>query len=112
LEVEFKGGEKVISEIDLFTFQDDVDAPKSVYEGITTFGKDKFGLTQFEVQYWHYKFGWTDIPIATITAAKPNSFVWNRFKLDPNIQTSKIRVLTHASGDGYSRIVELQAWGK
>ncbi|PYS43573.1 MAG: hypothetical protein DMF71_06750 [Acidobacteria bacterium] len=113
LEVTFAGGSsKLISEIDLFTFQDNVDAPESVYEGTTTFSKDKYGLTQFQVQYWHYKFGWVDIPNATFTAEKANSFVWNKFKLDPNIQTTKIRVLTHASGDGYSRIVELQAWGK
>jgi hypothetical protein len=112
LEVDFKGGDKVIDEIDLFTFQDKVDAPESVYEGTTTFSPDKYGLTQFQVQYWHYKFGWVDIPNTIFTAAKPNGFVWNRFKLEPNIQTSKIRVLTQASGDGYSRIAELQAWGK
>jgi hypothetical protein len=38
-----------------------------------------------------------------------NNKVWRKFTFSP-IATNKIRVLTHASGDGYSRINELEAW--
>ena len=108
LEVAFSGS-KMISEIDLFTFQDNVDAPESVDE-FKTF--KRFGLTQFEVQYWSAKFGWVNIPNGSFTADKQNHRVWNKFNFVPGFQTTKIRVLTHASADGYSRIVELEAWGK
>jgi hypothetical protein len=106
LEVDFSD-KKEINEIDLFTTQDNWDAPLPVTEGMTF---DTYGLREFEVQYWHYKFGWTTA--ASYTAAKPNNLVWNKFMLSPAVQTTRIRVLIHRSDDGYSRIVELQAWGK
>jgi hypothetical protein len=38
-----------------------------------------------------------------------NNQVWRRFTFSP-INTTKIRVLTNAAVDGYSRLAEVEAW--
>src|ERR1700752_2373048 len=50
---------------------------------------------------------WTTVPGGSISG---NNKVWRRFIFAP-ITTSKIRVLTNASVDGYSRLTEVEAWG-
>jgi hypothetical protein len=39
-----------------------------------------------------------------------NSNVWRSFTFAP-VQTARVRVLVHNSLGGYSRLVELEAWG-
>jgi len=39
-----------------------------------------------------------------------NNKVWRRFTFAP-VQTSKVRVLVHNALNGYSRLVEVEAWG-
>ena len=65
-----------------------------------------WGLRTFTVEYWNGS-GWTAIPGASVTG---NSLVWRRFLFSP-ITTTRIRVLVNAALNGYSRVVEVEAWG-
>ena len=104
IEVAFSGS-KSITEINVFTKQDDLASPVEPTE-TTTFSK--YGLTEFEVQYWFQKFGtWKTIPGGHVSG---NKLVWRKFKF-PAITTSKIRILSLSSPDSYSRITELEACG-
>ncbi len=71
----------------------------------TTF--TKFGLRGFEVQYINAFGFWTDVPDGEVSA---NDKVWRQFKF-PALKTKTIRVLVNNTPDGYSRIVEVEAWG-
>jgi hypothetical protein len=102
LQIDFNGS-KTIDEIDVFTQQDNWPNPAEPTEAMTF---TLYGLTGYEVQYWNGG-GWTTIPGGSVTG---NNKVWRKFTFAP-ITTTKIRVLTNASGDGYSRIAELEAWG-
>jgi hypothetical protein len=64
-----------------------------------------YGLTTYQVQYWNNS-AWVTIPGGSVSG---NNKVWRKFTFAA-ITTTKIRVLASASGDGYSRIVELEAW--
>jgi RHS repeat-associated protein len=101
LQVDFSGS-KTINEIDVFTIQDNWQNPSTPTESMTF---SVFGLTGFDVQYWNGS-AWTTVPGGSVTG---NSKVWRKFTFTP-ITTTKIRVLTNASVDGYSRITELEAW--
>lgn len=102
LQVQFDGT-KVIHEIDLYTVQDNYTNP-STPDASMTF--TTYGLTAYKVQSWNGA-SWVDIPNVSVTG---NYKVWNKFTFSP-VTTTKIRVLTSASADGYSRITELEAWG-
>jgi len=102
LEVDFNGV-KTIDEIDLFNIQDNYSSPSVPTETMTF---NTYGLTGFDVQYWSGT-NWVTIPGGNVTG---NNKVWRKFTF-PAITTSKIRVLTNASIDGWSRIIELEAWG-
>ena len=65
-----------------------------------------YGLTSYDVQYWNNS-TWVTVPGGSVTG---NNKVWRKFTFSP-ITTSKIRVLTNASVDGYSRITEVEALG-
>jgi hypothetical protein len=65
----------------------------------------QYGLTGYEVQYWSGS-AWVTVPGDSISG---NNKVWRKLTFAP-ITTSKIRVLTTASLDGWSRQVELEAW--
>jgi len=69
-----------------------------------TFGL--YGLTGFEVQYWNGS-AWADVTGGNITG---NNKVWRKVTFSP-LTTTRVRVLTNASPDGYSRLTELEAWG-
>ena len=101
LQVDFSGS-KTISEIDVFTVQDNWQSPSTPTETMTF---SISGLTGYDVQYWNGS-AWTTIPGGSVTG---NNKVWRKFTFNP-ITTTKIRVLTNASVDGYSRITELEAW--
>ena len=101
LQIDFNGS-KTLDEINVFTEQDNWPNPSEPTEAMTF---ALYGLTGYEVQYWNGG-SWTTIPAGSVTG---NNKVWRRFTFAP-ITTTKIRVLTNASGDGYSRITEVEAW--
>jgi uncharacterized membrane protein len=58
------------------------------------------------VQYWTGT-AWAPIPGASITN---NNLVWRKFTFTP-VTTTKIRVHITGALNGFSRMVELEAWG-
>ena len=101
LQIDFNGS-KTIDEIDVFTGQDNWQYPSEPTEAMTF---SLYGLTGFDVQYWNGS-GWTTVSGGSVTG---NNKVWRKFTFAP-ITTTKIRVLTNASIDGYSRLTEVEAW--
>ncbi len=102
LEVDFSGS-KAIDEVSVFSMQDSYTAP---VEPTATMTFGLWGLRAFEIQYWTGS-SWATIPGATITN---NNLVWRRFTFTP-VTTTKIRVWITAALNGYSRIIEVEAWG-
>lgn len=101
VQIDFSGP-KTIGEIDVFTVQDAYATPQTPTLS-TTF--TLYGLTDFEVQYWTGA-AWADVLGGNVTG---NNKVWRQF-IFSGVTTTKIRVLTHASPDGYSRLTEVEAW--
>src|SRR5437870_1607791 len=101
LQVDFNGS-KTIDEIDLFTTQDAYTNPSEPTESMTF---SLYGVTGFDVQYWNGS-SWVTVPGGSISS---NNKVWRKIAFSP-LMTSKIRVLTNASPDGYSRLTEVEAW--
>ena len=101
LQIDFNGS-KTIDEIDVFTGQDNWQYPSEPTEAMTF---SVYGLTGYDVQYWNGS-SWTTIPGGNVAG---NNRVWRKFTFAP-VTTTKIRVLTNASVDGYSRITEVEAW--
>ena len=101
LEVNFNGSQ-TIDEIDLFGVQDSYASPITPTQALTF---SLYGLTGFDIQYWNGG-AWATVPGCSVTS---NNKVWRQFSFTA-ITTSKIRVVTNASPDGYSRVVELEAW--
>lgn len=103
LEVVFSGS-KTINEIDVFMVQDD---PLSPIEPDLSTPSNKYGLTDFTVQYRN-RFGvWVDVA-AAVTG---NMKVLKKFTF-PDLTTGRIRVLVSKTPDGYSRLVEVEAYAK
>jgi RHS repeat-associated protein len=102
LEVDF-GTNKTINEIDVFTLQDNWAGPSEPTESMTF---TQWGLTGYDVQYWDGS-NWITVPGGSVTG---NNKIWKKFTFSP-LSTSKIRVLTNASVDGYSRLTEIEAYG-
>ncbi|HBB89632.1 MAG TPA: hypothetical protein DC047_18655 [Blastocatellia bacterium] len=101
LQVDFNGS-KLIDEIDVFTLQDATTNPSEPTETMTF---SIYGLTGYEVQYWDGA-AWATVSGGNVSG---NNKVWKKITFAP-ITTSKVRVLTNASPDNYSRVVELEAW--
>ncbi len=101
LQVDF-GEQRSIQEIDVFTVQDNYPNPVTPTQAVTF---TLYGLQGFEVQYWNGS-AWVVIPGGTVTG---NNKVWKQFTF-PSITTNKIRVLSSASPDSYSRVTEIEAW--
>jgi len=101
LEVQFNGS-KTITEIDIITIQDNYNAP---IEPTDSTAFSQYGLTAYQVQYWTGS-AWATIPNGSLSG---NNNVWKRFSFAP-ISTTKIRVLSSASPDSYSRLAEVEAW--
>jgi hypothetical protein len=100
VEIDFNGP-KVISQIDLFTLQDNYVKPLAPTQSMTF---SLYGITAFEVQDWTGS-AWETVPGGSVSG---NTNVWRHFQFSP-ITTRKIRVLVNASLAGYSRIVEIEA---
>ena len=58
------------------------------------------------MQYWNGS-SWVTVPGGSVTS---NNKIWRKFEFSP-VSTSKIRVVTSASVDGYSRLTEVEAYG-
>ena len=102
LEVNF-AGPRLIEEVSVFSMQDNYSAPVEPTPSMTF---SFFGLRGFEVQYWDGD-GWTPVPNGVVAN---NSLVWRRFVFPP-LTTSKIRVFITSALNGYSRVMEVEAWG-
>src|SRR6185503_14617743 len=101
VQVDFNGS-KTVREIDVFSLQDNYANPIEPTE-TTTFGL--YGLTGFDVQYWTGS-AWTTVPGGSVSG---NNKVWKKIAFAP-LTTSKIRILINATVDGWSRVVEVEAW--
>ncbi len=103
LQVDFSSV-KSIDEISIFAVLDDY--LNTVPPSLTT-TTSVYSLVSFEVQYWNGT-SWVTVPNGIIVG---NNKAWTQIVFSP-ISTSRIRVLVNsASQDGYTRIVELEAWG-
>jgi RHS repeat-associated protein len=101
VQVDF-GANKTLAEIDVFTLQDNYAGSSEPTEAMTF---TQWGLTGYEVQYWDGG-NWVTVSGGSVTG---NNKIWRKFTFAP-ITTSKIRVLTNASIDGYSRLTEIEAY--
>jgi hypothetical protein len=102
IEVAFDGA-RTIDEISVFSMQDNYTSP---VEPTPTMTFSLWGLRAFTVEYWDGA-AWAPIPGASVTG---NSLVWRRFLIAP-ITTTRIRVFVTGALNGYSRVVEVEAWG-
>jgi PKD repeat protein len=91
-----------IGEIDVFTVQDNYQAPADPTPTMTF---SQYGIAAFEVQYWNGS-AWIDVPGGNVSG---NNLVWRKFSFAP-ITTDRIRVLVNNALNSYSRITEIEAW--
>ena len=101
VQVDFAGA-KTISEIDVFTCQDNYANPSEPTAGMTF---SLYGLTGFDVQYWTGS-AWVTVPNAAVTG---NNRVWRKFTFAA-LTTTKIRVATSGGLASYSRLTEVEAY--
>jgi hypothetical protein len=101
LQIDFSGS-KTIGEIDVFSVQDNYSNPSDPTD---TLAFSLYGITAFDVQYWNGS-SWVTVPGGSVTG---NNLVKRKFTFSP-ISTTKIRVLVNDSLNGYSRIVEVEAY--
>jgi transposase len=102
LEIDLNGT-KAVSEVDVFSVQDNSQSPADPTESMTF---SLYGLRNFEVQYWTGS-AWAPVPGGTVTN---NSLVWRKFTFAP-LPTSKIRVFDTATADGvWTRINEVEVY--
>jgi RHS repeat-associated protein len=102
LQIDFSGS-KTISEIDVYTIQDNYSSPSEPTETMTF---SNYGLTNYAVQYWDGS-AWQTISGGSVTG---NNKVWRKFTFS-NVTTNKIRVSITGTADGISRLAEVEAYG-
>ena len=102
VEVAFSGV-KTIDEIDVFTLQDNYSSPSEPTETMT-FGA--YGIIAFDVQYWDGS-AWVTVPGGSVSG---NNLVWRKFTFAA-VSTDRIRVLINSAANGFSRVVEVEAYG-
>ena len=101
LQVTFNGP-KTINRIDVFTVQDNYQAPS---EPTTAMTFSKYGITAFQVQTWNGA-GWVTVPGGVVTG---NNKVWRSFSF-ADVTTDRVRVLVDGALASYARITEVEAW--
>lgn len=102
VQIDFNGV-KSISEINVFTLQDNYQNPLEPTQAMTF---TYYGITAFEVQYWNGS-TWVSIPGGAVTG---NNKVWRQFNF-ASISTNKIRVsINNTASLDWSRIVEVEAY--
>jgi hypothetical protein len=100
IQINFAGA-KPISEIDVFTVQDNYAAPSGPSPTMTF---SLYGITDFQVQFWD-GFAWINVPNGSISG---NNLVWRKINF-PTLTTSSIRIVVTGALNGYSRITEVEA---
>jgi hypothetical protein len=95
-------GQQTISEIDVFTLQDNFTNPVDPTPTLTF---SKYGITAFDVQYYTGT-SWVTVPGGSISG---NNLVWRSITF-PAVTTNQIRVQINASVDGRSRLTEIEAY--
>jgi hypothetical protein len=103
LEVQF-GAPRTIDEIDVFSVQDGYSNPSEPTLSMTF---TRYGLQDFTVEYWTGT-GWQVVDGGTATG---NNKIWRQFYFSA-VTTSRIRIHVSKALRGYSRIVEVEAWGQ
>jgi subtilisin family serine protease len=101
LQVTFNGTYS-ISEIDIFTVQDNFAAP---VDPTPTMTFTQWGSTAYQVQYWNGS-AWLDVPGGNIVG---NNLVWRRITFSP-VSTNAIRIIVNNGLNSYARITEIEAW--
>jgi hypothetical protein len=101
LEIAFNGT-KSISEIDLFTLQDNFTTPVEPNSALVF---TKYGITAFEPQYWNGT-SWKFISGSTVS---DNNLVWRKIQFKA-VSTTKIRIVITNGLDNFSRVVEMEAY--
>ena len=97
-------GAQSISEVDVYTVQDDFLGPVAPSDTLTF---SRYGLTDFDIQTWT-GMGWETIePGGHITG---NRLVHTRVTFAP-VATDRVRVLVRGALAGYARVTELEARG-
>lgn len=96
IEVDFNNSYN-ISEIDVITHGSATPPTLQTTCGI-------YGITAFDAQYWNGS-AWLTVPGGSITG---NNKCWRQIQFAP-VSTNKIRLVVN-NGNGYSRVVELEAW--
>ena len=101
IEVDFAGTHR-INRIDIFTVTDDYKDRNSPVKGQKF---SKYGITDFDVQFWTGR-GWRTVPGGAI---RGNREAWRMIKV-PAIPTDKLRVLVRNALGGTSWIAEIEAY--
>ena len=102
VEVAF-AGPKTINEIDVFSPQDaPLDGTGRAVDPTEDLTFVKYGLTDFDVQYWN------GVAWVTVASVSGNNKVWRQFRFS-DVTTDKIRVLVHNSPSSYSHVAEIEA---
>jgi subtilisin family serine protease len=102
LRVDFAGA-KTIDQINVFSVQDNYDAPVVPTPTLTF---TQYGLRDFQVQYWDGT-QWLAIPGGTITG---NQLVWRQITF-PAVTTTAIRIFVSNALGFFSRVTEVEAFG-
>jgi hypothetical protein len=101
VQIEFNES-KTINEIDVFTIQDSFGNPNEPTASMTF---SQYGIVDFTVQYWDGS-AWVTVINGDVTG---NNYVWRQFSFSP-VVTSKFKVTINKAIDGFSRIIEVEAW--
>lgn len=101
LQIDF-AGTQTISEVDVFTVQDNFAAPVDPVLGMTF---SQHGITSFQVQYWDGS-NWTTVSGGNISG---NNQVWRQITFAA-VSTPRIRVFVTGALNSYSRITEVEAY--
>jgi hypothetical protein len=101
LQINFNGA-KSINEVVVYSVQDAVLAPSEPTDAMTF---TRYGLVNFEVQYWTGA-AWVTAPNGLVAR---NNRVKRTIMFRP-LTTSQIRVLVTGGGGGHSRVVEVEAF--
>lgn len=86
----------------MFSVQNNFANPVEPNESMTF---SSYGVIGFDAQYWNGSV-WVTVPGGSVTG---NNKVWKKISFSP-ITTTKIRVLINGTSDGWSRLVEVEAW--
>jgi hypothetical protein len=97
-------GEKFIEEVDVFTLQDNPQNPTEPDPAMTF---SLYGIVDFDVNYWNS----TTNQWVLISQVRGNNKVWRQLRFPP-VTTSRIQIVVRGSLQSFSRITEIEAWGK